>query len=129
MTYAVIKTGGKQYRVAEGDIIEVDKLDKKAGDKIVFPEVLLLVNEGNIQIGQPVVNGTDVTAKVLDQTKGDKIHVFKFKSKVRYRRHTGFRAKLTKVQIEKIGSEKEKKETEAEKTPEPSRKKRVSKNA
>ena len=105
MKYAVIKTGGKQYKVSEGDVIEVDKLDVKEGP-LTFDNVLLLVNEGNVEVGKPYIESAKVSAKLLEQKKGDKVRVAKFKSKVRYRRVTGFRALLSKVQIEKIESPK-----------------------
>jgi large subunit ribosomal protein L21 len=109
MKYAIIKTGGKQYKVTEGDIIEIDKLPEKAG-KVVFDQVLLLVIDNGVKIGKPTVTGEKVEGKVLGSFKGTKIRVSKFKSKVRYRRVTGFRASLTKVQIEKIGGALEKAE-------------------
>lgn len=105
MKYAVIKTGGKQYRVSEGDILEVDKLEVKE-NQVVFDQVLLLVTDDSIQIGKPFIIDAKVKAKLLEQKKGEKIRVAKFKSKVRYRRVAGFRAMLSKVQIEKIESTK-----------------------
>lgn len=112
MKYAIIKTGGKQYKVAEGDIVEIDKLPEKDG-KVVFDEVLLLVTDSGVKIGKPTVLGEKVEGKVLGSFKGTKIRVSKFKSKVRYRRVMGFRASLTKVQIEKIGGTHEKVEKKA----------------
>ena len=110
MKYAVIKTGGKQYRVSEGDIIEVDKLNVKEGS-FNFEEVLLLVSDENVQVGKPFISDAKVSAKLLEQKKGEKIRVAKYKSKVRYRRVTGFRAQLSKVVIEKIEFSKEKTST------------------
>lgn len=107
MKYAVIKTGGKQYRVSEGDIIEVDKLEVKE-DQVVFDNVLLLVTDDSVQIGKPFIIDAKVKGKLLEQKKGEKIRVAKFKSKVRYRRAAGFRAMLSKIQIEKIESAKAK---------------------
>lgn len=109
MKYAIIKTGGKQYKVAKGDIIEVDKLSGES-DKIIFDQVLLLVTENDVRVGKPTLKGETVEAKVLGNLRGTKIRVSKFKSKVRYRRVSGFRASLTKVQIEKIGGGEEKPE-------------------
>src|ERR1035437_6899706 len=106
MDYAIIKTGGKQYKVSEGDVVEIDRIAGKDG-KISFEEVLLLVNDGKVTVGKPFINGEKVEAKILEDIKGVKVRVSKFKSKVRYRRTTGFRAALTKVQIEKIGGIKE----------------------
>lgn len=101
--YAVIKASGKQYRVTEGEVVNIDKIEGKEGDKIDFPEVLLVVDGEKVQIGQPTVTSVKVTAKILAQFKGEKIRVARFKAKVRYRRVKGFRPLLTKVQIEKIG--------------------------
>ncbi len=112
MKYAVIKTGGKQYRVTEGDVIEVDKLEVKES-LVTFDNVLLLVSDEGVEIGKPFVLEAKVKGKLLEQKKGEKIRVAKFKSKVRYRRVTGFRAMLSKVQIEKIESPKIKKSPKA----------------
>lgn len=102
MKYAVIKTGGKQYKVSEGDVIEIDRISGKDG-KFSFEEVLLLVNDGKVTVGKPFIKGEKVEAKILEDLRGEKIRVSKFKSKVRYRRTTGFRAALTKVEIQQIG--------------------------
>lgn len=102
MKYAVIKSGGKQYRVCEGDIIEVDRLSTIDKKNIIFSEVLLLVNDGQIKIGTPFTSDVKVMGKILDHLKGKKIRVAKFKAKARYRRVAGFRPSLTRVQIEKI---------------------------
>jgi large subunit ribosomal protein L21 len=130
MKYAVIKTGGKQYRVSEGDILEVDKLDVK-DDLVVFDNVLLLVSDENIQIGKPFIEDAKVKAKLLEQKKGDKIRVAKFKSKVRYRRVTGFRAMLSKIQIENIESPKvkEAKKLVKEEIAKPAKPRKVSKKS
>lgn len=100
--YAVIKVGGKQYRVSEGEILEIDKIEKKPGEKIELDQVLLLVDKAEVQIGQPLLSGAKVTAKVLDQIKGKKIRIARYKAKVRHRRVKGFRPQLTKIIIEKI---------------------------
>jgi large subunit ribosomal protein L21 len=102
MEYAVIKTGGKQYRVQEGDVIEIDRLPSEKNGSVTFADVLLYVADGNIKVGTPTVADMKVKAKVLDLVKGRKVRVAKFKAKVRYRRITGFRAKLSRLQIEKI---------------------------
>lgn len=104
MEYAVIRAGGKQYRVKTGDVLEVDKLPVEKDASVTFDEVLLFVSDGRIKIGTPVVSDVKVKAKVLEQKKGEKIRVAKFKSKVRYRRVMGFRPLLTRIQIEKIES-------------------------
>lgn len=103
MNYAVIKTGGKQYKVSAGDVLEVAKIDAEK-DTISFEDVLLYVSGDEVKIGSPMLSGFKVNAKILEQKKGEKIRVSKFKAKARYRRTIGFRALLTKVQIEDIQS-------------------------
>ncbi len=100
--YAIIKTGGKQYRVAEGDVITVEKLTAGEGEVVTFDEVLTVVKDGEVVVGKPVVAGAKVTAKVEAQGKGRKILVFKYKAKSNYRRRQGHRQPFTKVVIEKI---------------------------
>jgi large subunit ribosomal protein L21 len=102
MKYAVIKTGGKQYKVTEGQIIEVEKLDSD-GKSFVFEEVLLVVDGDKVELGMPTVSGMKVYADVIEEVKGDKIEVFKYKSKSRYRKHTGHRQKYTQLKINGIG--------------------------
>ena len=99
--YAIIKTGGKQYCVEEGKVITIEKLDVEAGAEVAFDEVLL-VSGDSVKIGQPTVAGAKVTGKVLEQGKGAKIRIFKYKAKSTYRRRQGHRQPFTKVQIEKI---------------------------
>ena len=99
--YAIIKTGGKQYCVEEGKVITIEKLDVEAGAEEAFDEVLLVSGE-SVKIGQPTVAGAKVTGKVLEQGKGAKIRIFKYKAKSNYRRRQGHRQPFTKVQIEKI---------------------------
>jgi large subunit ribosomal protein L21 len=97
--YAVLKIKGHQYKVSEGEEILVDKL----GDEKVGSDVLLLVDDDKVKIGQPVVKDAKVKIKVLEaEVKGEKIHVRKYKSKSRYRRHIGFRPRYTRLLIEKI---------------------------
>ena len=100
--YAVIKTGGKQYRVQEGDILMVEKLDVEEGSAVQFNEVLALSNDDGLKVGIPVVEGAVVEANVLKQGKGKKIIVFKFKAKKDYRKKQGHRQPFTRVQITKI---------------------------
>jgi len=104
MAYAVIQTGGKQYRVAEGDEIEVEKLDVEAGKKAEFSEVLLVANGSSVTIGAPHVAGAKVTAEVVDQFKDDKVIAFKFKRRKGYHRTVGHRRQLTKLKIESIST-------------------------
>lgn len=100
--YAVIETGGKQYRVQEGDVIFVEKLPQNPDETVEFDRVLLVGKEGEVKVGNPFVPGARVTAKVLEQGKGPKILVFKYKAKSNYRRRYGHRQPFTKVQIEGI---------------------------
>lgn len=100
--YAVIKTGGKQYRVQKDDIIEVELLDAQKGDAITLGEVLMLGDEGSAKIGAPTVSGASVKATVLDQKKSDKIIVFKKKRRQNYRRKNGHRQNLTVLKITDI---------------------------
>jgi large subunit ribosomal protein L21 len=100
--YAVIKTGGKQYRVAKDDIIKIEKLDGEAGDKIEFGEILLIGNGDDTTIGAPLVEGAKVTGEVLEQTRASKIIVFKKKRRHNYRRKKGHRQHQTVVKITDI---------------------------
>lgn len=101
--FAIVKTGGKQYRVSEGDVLDIEKLDVEEGKDVNFDEVLLVADGEKVEVGQPTVKDTKVKAKVLSQEKAPKIVVFKFKKRKNYRKKTGHRQKMTRVQIEKIG--------------------------
>ncbi|RBP39554.1 50S ribosomal protein L21 [Garciella nitratireducens] len=100
--YAIIKTGGKQYRVQEGDVIYVEKLDSQAEEQVQFDEVLAICEEGKMTVGTPTVKDAKVVGKVLEQGKGKKIIIFKYKPKKDYRKKQGHRQPYTKVMIEKI---------------------------
>lgn len=100
--YAIIKTGGKQYKVAEGETVQVEKLDAEIGAEVVFDEVLTVVSDADVKIGKPVVEGAKVTAKVVEQGKAEKIFVFKYKAKSNYRKRQGHRQPFTAVEITKI---------------------------
>ena len=100
--YAIIKTGGKQYKVAEGDVITIEKLAANEGEAVVFDQVLTVGNDADVKIGTPVVEGAKVTGKVEAQGKDKKILVFKYKAKSNYRKRQGHRQPFTKVVIEKI---------------------------
>ena len=100
--YAIIKTGGKQYKVAEGDVITVEKLAAGEGEAVVFDQVLTVVNDADVKIGTPVVEGAKVTGKVEAQGKDKKILVFKYTAESNYRKRQGHRQPFTKVVIEKI---------------------------
>ncbi|NLJ81310.1 MAG: 50S ribosomal protein L21 [Firmicutes bacterium] len=103
--YAVIKTGGKQYRVAEGDTVYVEKLNLEEGEDIVFNEVLLVNSDGKTQIGAPYVEGAQVVAKAVKHGKQKKIIVFKYKAKKNYRKKQGHRQPYTKLVIKSISTQ------------------------
>ena len=100
--YAVIKTGGKQYRVQQGDTIFVEKMNAQADETVTFEEVLLVGNEESTKIGTPVVEGAKVEGKVLAQVKAKKIVVYKYKAKKNERKKQGHRQPYTKVEITAI---------------------------
>jgi len=102
--YAIIKTGGKQYKVSEGDAVYIEKLDAAEGDSVTFETVLSVVDGDTVKIGTPTVEGAKVTAKVEKNGKDKKIRVFKYKAKSNYRRRMGHRQPFTKVVIEKISA-------------------------
>ena len=116
MKYAVVKISGSQFKVAEGDELVVDKIEGKKGEIIDFQEVLLLVDGQKKKIGQPLVKGLGVKAKIVDQLKGKKIRVATYKAKSRYRRVKGHRSLLTKIKIEKIENTKDAKAKSIQKT-------------
>ncbi|HSN58124.1 MAG TPA: 50S ribosomal protein L21 [Clostridiaceae bacterium] len=103
--YAVLVTGGKQYKVSEGDVLYVEKLEAEVDSNVDFDNILMVSKEdGELVVGKPVVEGANVSAKVLAQGKDKKIIVFKFKRKKDYRRKAGHRQPHTKIQIEKINA-------------------------
>ena len=100
--FAVIETGGKQYKVSEGDTIFVEKLDVAEGDKVTFDKVLAVADDNGIKTGKPVVEGATVTASVVKNGKAKKIYVMTYKAKKNEKKKIGHRQPYTKVQIEKI---------------------------
>jgi large subunit ribosomal protein L21 len=100
--FAVIKTGGKQYRVEQGDVLEIEKLAIEAGKKVTFDEVLLVDSNGETLIGTPYVDKAQVKAVVLESFKDQKVIVFKKKRRKQYKRKTGHRQQLTRIKIEEI---------------------------
>lgn len=100
--FAVIKTGGKQYLVSPGDKIKIEKLDAKEGEEVNFDQVLLLEKGKSLKIGDPLVKGVKVAAKVIRQDKAKKVVVFKYKAKKRYQKKKGHRQPFTEVEILKI---------------------------
>lgn len=116
--YAVIESCGKQYKVAEGDVVFFEKLDAEEGKKVTFDKVILVSNDKKIEVGAPYVKGIKVEGKVVSHGKGKKILVYKYKAKKNYRRTQGHRQPYTKVEITKIKMPAEKaeaKETAAKK--------------
>lgn len=99
---AVIKTGGKQYIVAPGQKIKIEKLDKKEGSEITFKEVLLLEKGNKVEIGKPLIKEAKVIGKIIAQKKDKKVTTLKYKPKTRYRKKTGHRQPFTEVEITKI---------------------------
>jgi len=104
MSYAIIQTGGKQYRVSEGDVLSVEKLDVEAGKETTFSDVLLVVNGDKVNLGTPLVSGASVKAEVVEQYKDDKVIAFKCKRRKGYHRTVGHRRQLTELKITKISA-------------------------
>ncbi|SFK69678.1 large subunit ribosomal protein L21 [Paenibacillus sp. 1_12] len=100
--YAIIETGGKQYKVQEGDVLYIEKLNAGEGDSVTFDKVLAVSKESGLVLGAPLVSGAAVSAKVEKHGKGEKIIVYKYKAKKNYRRKQGHRQPYTKVVIEAI---------------------------
>ena len=100
--YAIIKTGGKQYKVSEGDLVRVEKLPYEVGETVEFDEVLLVANDSDVKVGTPTVESAKVSATVEDQNKDKKITVYKYKPKKMYRKKQGHRQPYTLVKIDNI---------------------------
>ena len=116
--YAVIEACGKQYKVTKGDVVFFEKLDAEEGKKVTFDKVVLVSDEGKVEVGTPYVKGMKVEGKVVAHGKGKKIIVFKYKAKKNYKRKQGHRQPYTKVEITAIKAPSAKKETAEEKTTE-----------
>jgi large subunit ribosomal protein L21 len=102
MAYAVIRTGGKQYRVTSGELLRIELLKGDVGSQVEFSDVLLTANDGSVQVGTPLVAGASVTAQIVEQGKERKIIVFKKKRRQGYRRKQGHRQHFTAVRVENI---------------------------
>jgi large subunit ribosomal protein L21 len=115
--YAVIRAGGKQYKVAKGDVIEVERLTDSSRE-FSFEPLLVVDDKGKTRTGRSALSGVRVTAKVVGDTKGEKVDIFRYRSKTRYRRHTGHRQRYTQVQISdiKLTAGRSKKTAEQEET-------------
>lgn len=104
MMYAIIKTGGKQVKVSEGNVLSVEKLTGEAGTKVELNQVLMLNNDGKLTLGTPMVAGASVTAEIVEQFKDKKVIIFKKKRRQNYRRKNGHRQNLTSIKITKINA-------------------------
>jgi len=104
--YAIMETGGLQFNVKEGEKLKVPKIEGKSGGKVSFEKVLLISKDGEALIGTPYLSGAKIEAEVLKQGKGEKVTVYKFKKRVKYRRKTGHRQDFTEIEIKKIESPK-----------------------
>jgi len=102
MGYAVIRTGGKQYRVAPGDVVRVERLDGEVGATIEFNEVLLTGGDGSVRVGRPLIEGALVRAQILEQGRDRKVLIFKKKRRKNYRRRRGHRQSITTVRVTEI---------------------------
>jgi large subunit ribosomal protein L21 len=102
--YAVIFTGGKQYRVEQGDTLEVEKLAVEPGSALTFNDVLLVADGANVRVGAPTIEGAAVTAQVLGEVKGEKLLIYKFRRRKGYRRKTGHRQPYTRIKITGISA-------------------------
>ncbi len=100
--YAVVETGGKQYKVSVGDTVDVEKLDANAGDTVHLPRVLMVADGEDVRVGRPVVEGATVSATVLRHGQARKVLVFKYRAKERYRRKVGHRQQYTRLRIDGI---------------------------
>ncbi|MGA3280457.1 MAG: 50S ribosomal protein L21 [Smithella sp.] len=100
--YAIIKTGAKQHRVAEGDVLSVEKLDGNKGDEVVFNKILMLSNDKEVKIGKPFVDGAKVVGQIIAQKKGPKLIVYHMKRRKGFHKKTGHRQSLTSMKITKI---------------------------
>ena len=100
--YAIIKTGAKQYRVSEGDVLSVEKLAGEKGSEVVFSDVLMVSDKDNVKIGRPSVEGASVTGEIVGQIQGPKLLIFKMKRRKGFRKKTGHRQELTSMKIKKI---------------------------
>lgn len=100
--YAVIKSGGKQHKVSEGDVLAVEKINGDKGDRVSFNEVLMISRDGNIQVGTPYLDGAQVVGEIVEQIKDRKISIFKKKRRKGFHKKTGHRQKLTRLKISEI---------------------------
>jgi large subunit ribosomal protein L21 len=100
--YAIIQTGGKQYRVAEGEVVRIEKLDQETGSDVQFDQVLLVSKDDNVTVGKPTVAGAKVVGEIVDQTRGKKVEIIKFKRRKHQMKRQGHRQYYTDVKIKQI---------------------------
>ena len=132
--FAIIETGGKQYKVEKGSVLEIEKLEVNANDQIEIDKVVLIVDGDKINLGTPYIEGAFAEVKVIDQIKADKIVVYKMKAKKRYQKKQGHRQKLTKVEVLNISASgakpiEKKEKVVVEKKPKPTKKPKTEKTA
>jgi len=101
-SFSIVKIGGSQYKVSIGDVFKIEQVKGKAGDKLTFDKVYLIYSKGKVSVGKPIVRGAKVEAKIIDQIKGEKIKILKYKAKSRYRRKIGHRQRYTRIEITKV---------------------------
>lgn len=104
MAYAIFKSGGKQYRVSEGELVDVERLDLEVGQEATFENVLAVSTDGGLRVGDPVVSGASITAEVVDQVRAKKVVAFKFKRRKGYHKTKGHRRQLTRLSIKSISA-------------------------
>jgi len=100
--YAVVKTGGKEYRISQGDLIRVEKMEGKVGDQVTMKDILMVSHEGQVQVGNPLVANAVITGEIVQQVKGKKVLIYKMKRRKNYRRTKGHRQTYTYVRVNDI---------------------------
>jgi large subunit ribosomal protein L21 len=100
--YAVVKTGGKEYRISQGDLIRVEKMEGKAGDQVTMKDILMVSHEGQVQVGNPLLANAVITGEIVQQVKGKKVLIYKMKRRKNYRRTKGHRQTYTYIRVKDI---------------------------
>jgi len=127
--YAVIKTGGKQYKVSQGDVLRVEKLTAAEGDTVSFDQVLMIADGGDVKVGNPLIDGSSVTASVKKHGRGKKIEIIKFRRRKHHRKQMGHRQSYTEVEITAIDGKAGEKPAAAQPAEKPAAKKKTTKKA
>jgi large subunit ribosomal protein L21 len=102
LMYAVVKTGGKEYRISQGDLIRVEKMEGKAGDQVTMKDILMVSHEGQVQVGNPLLANAVITGEIVQQVKGKKVLIYKMKRRKNYRRTKGHRQTYTYIRVNDI---------------------------